>query len=189
MVTCFLLTETDRAKRGLRRYVSSSAPACPRGYHNAITWIEEILSVKSDKGFYGPAPLVDDAMRADPRWPLHCEACGYLFEPGDAWQIFDQQIYRAADGREMILRDAPAGAMWFVDYEGHFDFDSVHHKARGGGPHLHVRTPGGDWDIDSKSSNGDGWQRSGEPPVVTAHPSIICGTYHGWLRHGHLTPA
>lgn len=95
-------------------------------------------------------------------------------------------IYRTADGREFhvgwgIHPDvprAPAGAMYFT---------------RSGG--LVVRTPGGDWHVDGPSKNGGRWTRSGEPPNVTANPSILqqnpsvyCGTreYHGFLRNGVL---
>jgi hypothetical protein len=105
-------------------------------------------------------------------------------------------IYRRTDtGEEMVLRDAPAGAMWWADRYSEA-FGSIYHKERGGGPHLLVKTPGGEWDIDSKSSNGEGWQRTGEPPNVTANPSIGAGKgpdggwkYHGWLRNGVLVDA
>jgi hypothetical protein len=58
---------------------------------------------------------------------------------------------------------------------------------------LVVRTPGGDWIVDAKAIDGNGWTRTGTPPKVTANPSIGIGheegkpwTYHGWLRDGHL---
>ena len=56
--------------------------------------------------------------------------------------------------------------------------------------HLAVVTPGGTWCIDCPATNSkQGWTRTGEPPKVTATPSIQCGPYHGWLRDGMLTDA
>lgn len=54
---------------------------------------------------------------------------------------------------------------------------------------IMVKTPGGDWILDQISSQGNFWTRTGEPPNITAHPSIIAGDYHGWLRNGVLVPA
>lgn len=56
-------------------------------------------------------------------------------------------------------------------------------------PPICVVCPNGQhWLIDSKSSNGEGWQITGELPNITASPSIaVCG-YHGWLKDGVFTP-
>lgn len=69
---------------------------------------------------------------------------------------------------------------------------------------LIVETPGGSWNIDSRASNCDRrddhvhhcWIRHGEPPNITVDKngdtcgagagSIQCGSYHGFLRNGHL---
>lgn len=62
---------------------------------------------------------------------------------------------------------------------------------------LLVRTPAGDWYVDQPSASGGSWSRSGEPPDVTASPSILIPeysyegrlvrpSYHGWLRAGWL---
>ncbi len=90
-------------------------------------------------------------------------------------------------GELLPLRGAPAGAMWLAPW--YSEWGSQFWKERGGGPHLIVKTPGGEWDVDSEASNGPGWQRSGEPPNVTATPSILCNQYHGWLREGKLVDA
>lgn len=92
----------------------------------------------------------------------------------------------------LIARPAPDGPepqpgdMWFdPDFAGKWDSEA--HTERGGGPHLIVRLPNGwDWDVDGLMSNGPGWERAGEPPHVTAAPSIVAGDYHGWLRGGVL---
>lgn len=70
--------------------------------------------------------------------------------------------------------------------------------------HLIVKTPGGDWDIDSRASNctlpNDKlhrcWVRHGEPPNIDVNKSgitckagagsIIVGGWHGFLRNGYL---
>lgn len=80
------------------------------------------------------------------------------------------------------------GDMWFDDeYAGKWDSEA--HVERGGGAHLIVRLPNGwDWDMDGPMSNGPGWERAGDPPHITAAPSIVAGDYHGWLRGGVLTP-
>ena len=52
-----------------------------------------------------------------------------------------------------------------------------------------LKTPGGDWILDAISSQGNFWTREGEPPNITAHPSIITGNYHGWLKNGILSLA
>jgi hypothetical protein len=40
---------------------------------------------------------------------------------------------------------------------------------------------------DDKPTTRHGWTVTGEPPNLTANPSIIAGDYHGWLRNGELT--
>lgn len=76
--------------------------------------------------------------------------------------------------------------MYWADWYARMGRTCERLKANGNGPHLIVVTPDGEWDIDSIASNGPGWDRSGDPPNITANPSIICGTYHGWLRDGKL---
>ena len=124
----------------------------------------------------------------DPRWPTVCDGCDYVFAPTDAWQLFTDHEYQREGGQDRYaLRDAPVGAMWVADwYRG---FGSPEHEKRGGGPHLIVKTPAGDWDIDAPSRNGSGWTRTGTPPKVTARPSIGIGNpfvYHAFLTDGIL---
>jgi hypothetical protein len=52
-----------------------------------------------------------------------------------------------------------------------------------------VLTPNGkEWCVDAKSSNGDGWVVTGDPPKITCYPSIVVPDYHGFLREGVFTP-
>lgn len=47
---------------------------------------------------------------------------------------------------------------------------------------------GKEWCVDAKSSNGDGWTVTGDPPTITCAPSIMVPGYHGFLRGGVFTP-
>lgn len=187
-IQCFLLTPTPLLEISLRRFTfSSKQPCVDNSYHNAEALIGQEEG-KQPRGDAGGLRFPKD----DPRWPKRCEKCGYAFQPEEEWQENYHRLYSGApDGKLYTLWNAPAGAMWFTEWR--TSGGSIHHQQRGGGAHLFVRTPGGDWDVDSKSSNGDGWTRTGEPPNVTAHPSIGAGKgekdgykYHGWLRNGWL---
>lgn len=59
----------------------------------------------------------------------------------------------------------------------------------------HIRPPicvlcpnGKEWCVDAKSSNGEGWEVTGDPPALTCSPSILVPGYHGHLRGGVFTP-
>jgi hypothetical protein len=54
-------------------------------------------------------------------------------------------------------------------------------------PPIAVVCPNGDvWEIDRRSSNGDGWRVTGELPNITCTPSIAMSDYHGWLTNGEF---
>ncbi|HET8627443.1 MAG TPA: hypothetical protein VFL91_08485 [Thermomicrobiales bacterium] len=180
---CFLLEPTDRVARALRRYHSGDGWTCDTGWHEAQTRIEDGTLIVDECGLHRTEPL--DWPRDDPRWPTHC-ACGYEFTQDDVWQLFYNALYRdPRDGREYALRDAPAGAMvemsWLAD---------VWHGADGRcyGVILPDRR---EWVIDGPardgSARGPGWIRTGEPPALTARPSILTPQYHGWLTDGVLS--
>ena len=193
-IQCFLLVPTPLVLISLRRYAyRDKERLCVDGrIHDAAVIIGQEESSES-RGDRGGTRFPKD----DPRWPKVCACCAYEFQDADEWQNFDRLYSGAPDGNLYTLHHdpaqggAPPGAMWFTPW---MDFPgSIYHQQRGGGPHLCCRTPGGDWDIDSKSSNGEGWTREGEPPNVTANPSIGAGRnpdgnykYHGWLKNGWL---
>lgn len=182
-IPCFLLTPTGRDARWLRRYRAGAINDCPLGpkcYHDAAVRVED----DEEKEWHCDWP------HDDPRWPQRC-ACGYEFQEADNWQLFPLTIYRTPDGREVTLHEtpppgietAPPGSMWFSDW--------CPGPKKHEGPFLWVMTPGGAWCVDgASSSGGPGWTRTGEPPNVTATPSIhVVGRYHGWLRDGALVEA
>lgn len=94
----------------------------------------------------------------------------------------------------------PVGAMWFADWYGLRWNPQL-------GFSLIVKTPGGDWHVDQKSSNcgmpedkfqeqHHCWIIEGEVPNITVSKngktcsagggSIQIGSYHGFLRNGYL---
>lgn len=189
-IKCFLLTHTGRAQRVLRRYSQrDQTQPCSSGwgYHNATVVMDVVP-------FNPKEPSGDRWDHQDPRWPKTCR-CGYVFQDRDEWQLTFQPLFTRSDGGpETSIQDAPVGAMWWAPWmAGHFA-GRIHREQRGNGPHLIVKTPGGDWDIDAPASNGDdGWSREGEPPHITARPSIGIPTlkgggygYHGFLTNGEL---
>lgn len=190
-IVCFLLGESPFIRRYLRRYHSSSDPAarCPgtHGYHNAMFAMGDFEQPRATGEFERVAVEVPPD---NPDWPMKCEACAYTFPACDPKQVFERRLYEdRRDGTLTTLDDAAPGAMWWAWWLGDKSIGSRYWKERGGGPHLMVKTPGGEWDVDMTSTNGEGWQWSGEPPLVSATPSIAIGNpmrYHGFLTGGVL---
>lgn len=142
-----------------------------------------------------------------------CECCGASTGVLRPQSTSEGAFWKRADTGETKRRiaDFGIGAMWFADW---YPLAKVApgEVARFGGdwdnqydPPLHVSTPGGDWNIDSRASNctlkNDRlhrcWIRHGAPPNITVDKagrtcsagagSIQAGTYHGFLRNGQLT--
>lgn len=182
---CFLLEATDMVQVYLRRYASRcSADASPYSYHNAMFSLGQQprtpeMTLLRDN--HGPVAL------DDPRWPTHCEACAHEFKSDDAKQYFHRDLYRRVDNGQLItLRDAPVGAMYYVD-----QFNDYYANMRGpDGRTLVVKTPGGEWCIDARASNCDSpCKHCGVP--YKDHPQAGCGAYldknpehRCWVRHG-----
>lgn len=79
---------------------------------------------------------------------------------------------------------------WYLDRDLGQDFLSPHYYRDWAGkrPPIELVCPNGEiWCIDRMSSNGNGWQVTGDWPNITCQPSIIAGD-HGWLRNGEFTP-
>lgn len=188
-VTCFMLEATGRSIQWLRRWGHEQAVLNGRPHtHQAHVEIARVDGIDHVSGEVSWS-------RDDPRWPKAC-ACGYVFTPDDSWLVDYWHEMRRSDGGDPIcVQDAPVGAMWWAPWLGDRRwgefFASTEHAARGGGPHLIVKTPAGDWDIDSKAkngTNGSGWTRTGTPPLVTARPSIGFQRDDGsFLYHAYLT--
>ncbi len=195
-IKCYFLEPTNRYRRRLRRYTwrdKVAVPPCPlrrdQPFHDASALLDVVEALEHPTS--GDTWPHDDA-----RWPLAC-GCGYRFTAEAEWQLFVDQIYHCAEtGEDTTLRDARPGAMWYADW---------YHTLWPGpdGHTLVVKTPGGDWIVDSEASNctrkGEShhcWIRHGVPPIITVDKdgdtcaagagSIQAGAYHGFLRNGVL---
>lgn len=112
-------------------------------------------------------------------------------------------IYKRSDtGEETTIQESPVGAIW----ENTWYYDCQMNDWCGvDGKSYSVKTPEGDWCIDSRASNCDKkddhihkcWCRHGEAPNFTVDKigntcnagggSFMRGNYHGFLRNGELT--
>jgi hypothetical protein len=205
-IRCFFLEATGKVSIHLRRYRSPKPDDTNKctlqgyeGYHNAKVYLKDEAIERDEKGYIcnGMKPVLshDNLL-----WPTQCP-CGYVFQEDDEWQRFTQQIYRRTDtNEEVTLQNVPVGAMWYADWLDRMYVSQDEHV-------LMVKTPGGDWVIDSQANNctmpDDGrqekhhcWIRHGVPPNITVDKngvtcgvgagSIQCGTYHGFLQNGCL---
>jgi hypothetical protein len=96
-------------------------------------------------------------------------------------------------------KELRVGDMWLAPYllerQGSMFYPAAkYHQRNAGRPPLVVRLPGPvDWGVDGPAWKGgqpygDGWDVSGDPPLVTVSPSInISGIYHGWLQNGVIS--
>lgn len=207
-IQCFWLEDTGNKGLGLRRFTLSDEKLCaasPGGKGGHDSWYQVCgpngLHYSPPEGVQGVIDGHDLAKYGQeflgrPEWPTHCR-CGYAFAEDDRRQVWFDTVYRRSDTHRLVmLRDAPVGAMWHAQWYRELAERSqeagqtkptfcVHPDGRC----LMVRTPGGDWCVDQRSSQGGYWRREGVPPYVTAHPSIALGDperYHGWLRGGIL---
>jgi hypothetical protein len=120
------------------------------------------------------------------------------FRAGDGNHL--RPLWRAPDGREFSLSDAPIGAVWDCDW-----LHDVPDLCGPDGRSLCAKCPGGQtWFIDSRASNCTlphdkahrCWVRHGRPEDGTLHVdkdgltcaagagSIQTGNWHGFLHHG-----
>jgi hypothetical protein len=179
--TCVLIVATDEASLALRRYADRPCMAKPHGMacHDARTLVGTAPIVISERETWDVA--VEQPPRSDPRWPTRC-VCGYQFQDGDTWQLSKDRLYRRQDtGALLTLHEVEPGMMWEAPW-----FADWWHGPDG--RCLILALPGhGQWTIDGPASNGPGWTREGEPPTITARPSIASPNYHGWLTNGVLS--
>lgn len=192
------LEPTKKSLLHLRRYAEGPCPSSPDKYslHDAKVSIGE-----GDKDTVSGDLHPHD----DTRWPTSC-TCGYTFTDTDNWQLFAPRGYRRVDtGELMSIQTAPVGACWNASWYATREVDGFHIGEDG--RCLVVKTPGGEWVIDSRANNctlpEDNthrcWVRHGRPEDGTLHVDkngltcaagagyIIVGNYHGFLHNGFLT--
>lgn len=106
-----------------------------------------------------------------------------IFLPGMAWPtpwVWDQ-AGEMPTSKRVIFPAARRGDLNYLSP--HYWRDWADRR-----PPLCVVCPNGEqWEIDRKSSNGNGWRVTGEWPNLTCHPSIVVEGYHGWLRNGEFS--
>ena len=104
--------------------------------------------------------------------------------PGMAWYMdwyFDPTGERERAGKHVMIKSRDAANALFLSI--HYWRDWADKR-----PPICVVCPNGEtWEIDRKSSNGDGWTVTGELPDITCSPSIVVPGYHGFLRNGEFT--
>lgn len=214
-VQTFWLEPTDQVAVGLRRYtIGKGGFTCADGHHQALVYTGVEAATYTDHpeaGRWTLATRPDVVDHDDERWPHTCaQLCGYEFSTDDAWQSWQELLYRRTDTGELrVLHpgapapDAPSaepGACWDVWWmpDGWKGPDGIA---------LMVRCPGGhDWHVDSRASNCGSpdddvhacWVRHGDPREcrVTVDKngntcsagagSIATPNWHGFLRDGQL---
>jgi len=185
-IQCFYLDPTSKVRVSLRRY----AGQCPHGgCHDTSVVIGEETVLAVDQAVtlseISTTPAVDVIEPHDSRWPVLCSHCDYIFSSRDARQRKEERIYRRSDTGELItLKEAPLGAMWYADAANEW-----YKRWKGSdGKSLIVRTPGGDWAIDTRAANCDSKCVCGVPYVQ--HNNVPCKHYvdarphNCWIRHG-----
>lgn len=207
-IQCFFIKETGKTVLSLRRYCNGITECTTNNGigHTAQVGIEEKGDVDTD-GYVRDIERGELFEKYKDNFPVKCD-CGYEFTDADPKQIYSKREYIDAQGNTMTLRSAAVGAMWYADYYMH---EGTNFCKGPDGHCLVVRTPGGDWIVDSRASNctlpdddvHKCWVRSGEPPNITVGKagftcsagagSIAIGTqgtpnyYHGFLQNGELT--
>lgn len=111
---------------------------------------------------------------------------GPVFRPGMAWfepWYFDplNQCPRLTEhmieGRPLDINDSFLSPHYWLDWSNYR-------------PPIAVVCPNGRiWEVDRRSSNGDGWKVLGQLPDISCSPSISFPDYHGWLRNGEFQNA
>jgi hypothetical protein len=189
-VKCFLLVPTGTLDRRLRRYSAAGGTVAAgmvcsgtRAYHNAETFIDVVPD--------SMAGSVHDFPSDDPRWPKTCAHCNYAFFDDDHWQLFNEHLWRRADGEpgEWRLRDVPPGAMWDATW---MHEDGPNNWCGPDGRALVVKLPNGhDWLIDGQANNCDSpCANCGKPYSAHVAGGIECKSWHDarphkcWVRHG-----
>lgn len=197
-IRCFLIELTGQTRVWRRRYRSGDA-TCGSGasYCDARAFVGDVDGVVSRRMV---SEEDDPALAA--LWPAKCDKCDYVFGADDRRQVFTCRLAREAGtaGAAFPLNELPHGAMYFSDQI----MDQSPYRTGPDGRSLIVMTPGGEWAIDGRASNctltGDDvhrcWVRHGAAPLVTVDKrgdtctagggSISAGSYHGFLRDGHL---
>lgn len=201
-IKCYFLEPTNFYRKTVRRYSyrQSEEILCP----NRQPWVHDAELLIADK--FESLEQLSSGHTAEIdqlTFPTKCDHCDYLFAPEDERTVNNKIYYKRSDNGELVtMHDAPPGAMWYCPwYEGFYRSQDSDPKNV-----LVVKTPGGDWVIDSRASNctrkDDNihfcWIRTGDPRTgnITVHKngntcsagagSILQDSYHAMLQDGWL---
>ncbi len=207
-IKLFWLEPTKRAQRVIRRYagVQAKERKCPgpTGYHNARVVLGVDVAVFAEDG--RTIASLPDLPSSDERWPTKCDDCDFEFDDENKHhhRQHGQELLlsRSDGGADVTTGAAPLGAMWDAWWYGK--------QSRGtDGICLVLKTPGGDWLVDSKCNNCKApkdlvhqcWPRTGNPKDPRGSPPLNVGSnggckvgagsikmkkYHGFLNKGYL---
>lgn len=224
-IRCFLIESTDEEYESIIKMedAKEGQPFCVNGsqYHRTEKVIARAMLVGPDKNYSREWQLDWEKRQELAKEIKYCTQCGQF-------EFTDAATVSGAKGRSWVRTDTGEradrisafgpGAMWFATWynrrmtaepaENCVEKDAYMHPGFDGffdNPPLMVRTPGGDWCVDSRANNctlkDDNthkcWPRRGEAPLIdvnkdygpTCHAgsgSIVCGSYHGFLRNGFL---
>lgn len=171
---------------GYREDPCPKIPAVGCNCHEARVFVDEREYPIVD-GVDASGIEIQKQLEGDPRWPFCCAACGKPFAEivGNHVDVLTYRVWRAADGREFSddLGGPPPGAMRHVWW---YDTLTPDYGGPDGKTYSVITPDGHDWIMDGPASNGGKWLRTGEPPVVTAEPSIQTPAWHGFLERGWL---
>lgn len=106
------------------------------------------------------------------------------FTPGMVYPLpwyFDPTGERERLGKHVMYKAEQKGRLGFLSV--HYWRDWADKRS----PWAIVCPNGEIWEIDRKSSNGDGWIVTGEFPNITCTPSIVVHGYHGYLTNGEFS--
>jgi hypothetical protein len=210
-VQTFWLERTGQVAVGLRRYHSAGGGfSCAEGYHSALVYVGVEDAAYDDSHGRSHLAARPKVAHDDPRWPAQCDkGCGYVFTPDDAWQDWQELLYRRTDTGEVrvLHQGAPAPEAPSAEPGATWDAWWMPYSRGDDGLCLVVRCPDGhDWMVDSRASNctlpDDNdhhcWVRHGDPrdcrvtvdkngrTCAAGAGSIQTPQWHGFLRDGQL---
>lgn len=206
----FWLEPTEFASVRLRRYASIKDAPCPKADGSGTTheW-DTILFPRVLTSDWRVKVLKDDGKdwnweqlqsipKGDPRFGTQCSKCGFQFAYDDDYgyspdpnersygtsQTWIDTLYKGApDGNLYTWDSAPIGAMRDADWLHRFTCPVENNEYVGpDGIALQVKTPAGEWQVDSQASNCTRTQRA----AVPGEPgwTMFTRTHYCWVRHG-----